>query len=133
MEKIHRAHISNGKVNFNDPDAFTQAKWQLEGQEVDIIIRRHRKTRTNPQNAYYFGVVVKLISEHTGYTPDETHEIIKQLFFAREIEIGDRIVTIATTTKENTQQWEDKMTMIRTWASGELGIFIPAPHEEVYL
>jgi len=129
MKAIHRATIKGGRIIFKNEARFAVAKSALEGQDVDVTLEKHRSARSTGQNRYYHGVVVQVISNHTGYTTEETHEILKQLFFSHEVTVGKKTVTIATTTKENTKEWEDKMGAIRSWASCELKCFIPEPNE----
>lgn len=128
MNKIHLATVDRGSLTFDDKYSFMQELAALAGQRVEVVIRKYRKRRSNNQNAYYHGVVVKLISDHTGYEADEVHEILKQLFFSKEIEVAGKVLMIATTTKETTSEWEDRMSQIRSWASIELGVFIPEPN-----
>lgn len=129
MDARLRAKITGGRIVFANEEAFLKTKSALEGKDVSVVISAWRKARSTPQNRYYHGVVIPLIAESTGYTNTETHEILKQMFFSKEVTIGKKTVLIATTTKENTVEWEEKMSMIRSWASGDLHIFIPEPNE----
>jgi hypothetical protein len=47
----------------------------FEGKKVDIIIERHKTKRTNPQNRYWWGVVLKLI---TDYMNEQGYELREQ-------------------------------------------------------
>ena len=38
------------------------------------------KQRSNQQSRYYWGIVVQILSEHTGFTKDEVHELLKRKF-----------------------------------------------------
>lgn len=100
--------------------------------------RAYRKDRSNQQNRYYWGVVLKALGDHTGYTPDEIHEFLKQNFLHRNY---IRIVTkkgtplkaniVRSTTDLTTTEFEDFMTKVRQWASLELSCWIPEPNEEI--
>ncbi len=93
--------------------------------------------RSNPQNRYYFGVVVKLISSHTGFSSLEIHEILKHKFLKRGVVLinnrGGREFQDITesTTDLNTVQFEEYLSKIRQWASEELSVYIPLPHEVI--
>lgn len=95
------------------------------------------KNRSTPQNKYYWSVVVKILSEETGYTTDEIHEIIKYKFLSerklfREHKGLQTFAWIAkSTTILDTKEFEELMTKIREWASQVLGIWIPEPNEEI--
>ncbi len=96
------------------------------------------KSRSNPQNSYYWGVIIKLISEHLGYTTEETHEILKYKFLKIDFEIPQKskaqteLVPISrSTTQLDTKEMEEYLSQVRMWASGDLGVFIPEPNEVI--
>jgi hypothetical protein len=76
-------------------------------------------TRSNPQNKYYFGVIVDMISEETGNEPEETHELLKLKFLKS---MGKKNTTQLTTVEFNTY-----IEKIQRWASIELSLIIPDP------
>jgi len=78
------------------------------------------KGRSNPQNRYFHGVVLPLLSDCTGYTDEEMKGIVKYKFGIKS--------TSALTTIEH----EEFMSKIRMWASRDLECWIPEPHEEGY-
>jgi dihydroorotate dehydrogenase len=96
-----------------------------------------KKQRSNNQNRYYHGVVVKTLSEHTGFTSDEMHEVLKHKFLKTYLHVVNKKgsveeVQISKSTKDlNTKEFEDYMTKVREWASIELGCWIPEPNEEL--
>jgi hypothetical protein len=79
-------------------------------------------------------VVCKLISDHTGYTPEEVHNFMKEKFLTdkKHIIIGgeERDVEEATTTRLTTKQFEEYCENIRRFASTELEVSIPEPGEQ---
>ena len=126
MNPIFKALIKHGKVVFYNVDMFNGYLISLEGKDVDVIVKKHKKTRSLPQNAYYFGVVVKLVSEETGFTSDEAHVALKMLF------LQDRtreIPTLRSTTSLSTTDFENYLEQIRVWAAQELNCVIPLPNE----
>ena len=100
----------------------------LAGKPVDVIVRTHRNTRTDPQNRFYFGVVVPLIAEECGYEKDEMHELLAMRFLRIEDDpvTGSprRKRTPATDTKEFGEYLDACMRF-----AAELGVYIPAPGE----
>ena len=95
-----------------------------------VIITEQKATRSVNQNNYYWGVVLEKLSDHTGFTPIEMHEVLKQMFNGTWVELKDNQYLIPTTTTTlNTKEFEDLMAKIRTWASIELGCFIELPNE----
>ena len=59
-------------------------------------IKRYRKNRSAEQNSYMWGVVYKLMSDETGYTPDEIHQLMGERFLSYE---KNGIKFIQSTTK----------------------------------
>lgn len=103
---------------------------KLEKNKCPTCYRILYRSRTLPQNAYYHGVVCQLIAEHTGYSIDEVHEVLKQMFLKNTIMIGNKEYNVPRSTKElDTVQMEEYLKHIREWASNDLGIYIPMPNE----
>ena len=95
------------------------------------------KERSNPQNRYYWGIVVESLSDHTGYDREEVHEIIKRKFLTEHRIIRGKkgeVIQVEVSNKTSnldTKQFEDLMSRIRIWASRELSVFIPEPNEQL--
>lgn len=94
---------------------------------VDITIRRHRKTRSDRQHRYYFGVVVAVLAEFTGYTSDEMHDALKWKFL--RVDPESLLPTVRSTTSLTTVEFEDFLELVRAWAAADLGVVIPLPNE----
>lgn len=94
----------------------------------------HIKGRSNPQNSYYWSVCVGMISEHTGFTPEEVHEILKNKFLSEpktlKLNSSPQLVFVTKSTTElDTRTFEEYLSRIRMFASQELSIYIPNPNE----
>lgn len=123
-----RIHIRNRR-QFDD-----QIRQFREGAEVEVEVTIRRATRSLAQNAYWWGVVVEMISEQTGYTPDEVHEFLKAKFIPKKLafcdgngEVVDEYVLGGSTRKMNTLQFGEYMETVRRWAAETLGLNIPDP------
>ena len=81
--------------------------------------------RTNKQNKYYWAVCVDLISEHTGFTPEEVHEVLKHKFLSPKERMGENIYP--NTTQLDTREFNTYIEKIQRWASMELSLVIPDP------
>lgn len=110
-----------------------------------VYFSDRKKPRSLQQNRYLWGVVYDRISTHTGYDPEEIHEICKAKFGLRTKYEGD----IAMFLKEDSQVWEagsmpvvefvkstrmfdtkemtEYIDKIRRWSSEKLGCYIPQP------
>lgn len=119
------------KVDKHHAEKFAQYKKELEGKEISIVIKRYHKGRSADQNAYYWGVVVKMIGDEIGMTMDEAHDLLRGRFLRRGILYNKkRYWTTLSTRDLDTVGMEDYLTQIRTWASFEFkGMKIPLPNE----
>lgn len=106
------------------------------GDEVELRIERKHATRSLNQHAWYWGCLVQLVSEHTGYSPDEIHEIYKAKFLPKRLAVlngnGDirgEFVIGGTTTRLNKLEFGEFCEAIRRWAAEELDVVIPDPEQ----
>lgn len=130
-----KGKIEGNKFIPNENNAFRNYVQSFEGQEVFLQIKKWRnyKKRSNQENKYYWSVVVQMLSDELGYTPDEMHEAIKYQFLAEpkevKIKTGKKMLIFpGSTATLSTTDFETLMSKIRSWASMELGIFIPEPN-----
>lgn len=100
-----------------------------EDAEIELILRKRTKKRTNPQNRYYWGIVVPMLAENFGYTKDEMHEALKWLFLRKP---DADPPTVGSTAKLQTKEFAAYIEQIQTWAATEHGIVIPDPDEMDY-
>ena len=89
-EIVATAQVKAGKLFIQHRRAFDQQirlldeRWMLE-----VTVKRLRATRSIQANRYWWGVCLALASEKTGYTPEELHEIAKQMFIPKKLAICD--------------------------------------------
>lgn len=118
----------DGKLTLDAPKAFAGAMRDMQRGPVIVHVEIYRARRTLQANRYYFGVVLKAISDHTGYDVEELHEYFKQTYNPHQITIGhDETVVGGSTRTLTTQQFHDYLDKIRRFASTELGITFPDP------
>lgn len=98
-----------------------------------IMIKVDRDSRSAKQNKYYWGVVVKLISDYTGFETDEVREFLKCKFlkYEKALPSGEVAELIASTTKLDTKEFEEFMEKVRAFAAQELDLIIPLPNEAI--
>ena len=75
------------------------------------------KQRSSPQNRYFHGVMLQILSDELGYTLEEIKGVVKYKF------------GIKSTSSLSTADFESFMSDIRQWASRDLSIWIPEPNE----
>lgn len=83
----------------------------------EITQKREKTLRSLAQNRYYFGIVVNEISNFHGYTPVETHELLKVT------------VWLETTTNLETDEFSFMCNLIRDVWQTKFLLRIPLPNE----
>lgn len=105
---------------------------QVYGKDSVEKIRKHafengspakKMTRSQKQNAYYWGVVLKIMGAEIGYLDSEIHQLMGKEFLSYEKSPGE--LFIRSTTELNTKEFEDYLTNVRRFAATELNIFVP--------
>ncbi len=134
LNPIFKFKKENGQGIFHDKEKLGEYLAGLPDGDYEILVRRKVKGRSKNQNDYMWGVVLQLLSDHTGHSPDEMHEAMKKMFNPIRIEIQTKkglefISTGKTTTGLSTIKMEEYLSQVRQWASEYLGVFIPLPNE----
>jgi len=113
----------------------------LTGKEIVISISKRTKRRSNPQNAYLWGVVYPLLLDGligVGYDISKgdtelIHEWSKKEFLQPikiERENGDSLTVPASTAKLTTVEFMEYVDRITQFAAEFLGTVIPPPNTE---
>jgi beta-glucosidase/6-phospho-beta-glucosidase/beta-galactosidase len=96
------------------------------GYKIDIQSIRH--SRSIPQNKYYWKIIVNMLGDELGYSPEEMHDALRIKFLTIH---SESLPTVQSTTKLTTKEFEEYTSKIREWASLELGVCIPLPNETI--
>lgn len=126
-----RGTVKGGKLIIIDRVAFDEHVAAFpEGTELGLVIAKRYKDRSDRQNGYYWGVVLKIISDHTGHSTEELHEIFKRKFLPPRILTyrGTTFKVPMSTTESDTLEFTDYIERIRAEA-GTMGITIPDPDQ----
>lgn len=91
-----------------------------------IEIQKSKSKRSLNQNKYYWGVIVTLFAEHTGYTSNESHQELAGMFLKYD---KDGKPFTRSTTELNTKEFEKYAEQCRFFMSQEWGINVPLPNE----
>lgn len=133
-EYVTTGVIEGGKLEIRNRAGLSQALRGMKDGEVLIRIERLRATRSMPQNKWYWGVIVQMLADHTGYTPDEMHEVLKAKFIPKRFavcdgngEVRDELVIGGSSAVLNTVEFGEYCEAIRQWAAADLGLDIPDP------
>lgn len=116
-------------LRFINPAKFKQHLLPLKGQLVMVTAEKLRKHRTDDQNRYYRGVVLKLIGDHCGYRGSEELEALHHEMKRRFLPNRGRLNIPVSTTALNTAEMTEYIENVRRWAAEELQLYIPDPNE----
>lgn len=136
-EVIATAQVRKGKLYIRDRETFDEAIRRLDDRwMLEVTVKRLRASRSQRQNRYWWGVCVALVSEHTGYTPEEIHEIAKQMFLPRKLAVCDgngevkgEFVMGGSTRTLNTAEFSEFVERFKQWAAETLDVAIPDADE----
>lgn len=140
MEKLelHGYITEGGTLHIQNRKRLEEWSKQYPGKQVLIKIERRGSKRSNPQNRYYWGVVVqevKLGFLNIGYemTAEETHYFLKEKFNSISIENKDGVnINVAGSTTQMTKtQFGEYIERIARFAAEFLSIKIPQPDESL--
>jgi hypothetical protein len=125
MNSTFTASIENGNLHIDNPAEYNRHINSLNGKRVNVTVEKQTRRRTLDQNAWYWGVVLKLISEHTGQDAQSLHEAFKYMF-SDKITIKGLVIPKSSRTRD-TIDFSEYCENIRQWARAFLGVEIPDP------
>ncbi len=131
---IFEADVVNGELKILPITRKAIARWVQTfktGDHLEIIIRKHKSKRSQEQNRYYWGVVIKTLGDHFGYDPEEMHEEMKLMFNPIRSKIDPARKIGGSTTKMDTIEFygdqDSYVERICRWAASEHGLYVPPP------
>jgi hypothetical protein len=142
VEKITIISNVNGGNLKRNRGLIKDAIKEYEGKDVLITFEKPKKKRSNPQNAFYYGVVIPIVQNclrDAGYimNNDATHDLIKLKFLKEVIltneETGEVLERVKSTTELSTSQFMDFISEIRIFTIEYFGADIPEPNENITL
>lgn len=123
----HFCTVKGGRVIHSDTIRWQKQLNALNGKECYITIAKKTKQRSLNQNAYYWPVIVEILSDYFVYTKNEMHEALKWQFL--RVEESGKPTRVRSTASLSTVEFEAFTREIREWAQSEYGVYIPEPNE----
>ncbi len=122
----HFGTVNKGKLTLNNKQLFNDQLQQFEGKQVVIKIVERNNNRTIDQNSLFWKWL-DIISKETGYTKEETKELISYKFLRRERqnEQGYTEVYLKGTSTLTKKEFNDLMNNISYWSTTTLNITLP--------
>lgn len=121
---VFQGQVVDGKLKLADAERFQSWVKTLNGKKIHITVKAERKQRSTAQNAYYWGVVIEILRDYFGYSPDEMHDALKWQFL--QIKHG-KLPTVRSTSPMSTAEFTDYIEGVRQWAASEHGVVVPDP------
>lgn len=99
--------------------------------------------RSRKANAYYRGVILVLMSEHSGHSPDDLHDVMCEMFISSErkqlefvSEITGEVLHVETDSRRSSKlgptAFYDFVESVRVWARDFLNVETPDPDPEYW-
>ena len=99
---------------------------------VDEAHKLWPRKRSNDQNAYWHGGIVKPLADYLGYMVFEMHELLKLQFLSQVVTGLDGVPKIigGSTADLSTVEFSDLCFKVRTWADTDLNFTLEPPPEK---
>ena len=88
----------------------------------------HKKPKSKKQRGYYWGTILPVIANYTGYTVEECHKLMKEMFLKVKPEmsgIGEKVLSTEALTTRECSLYYSKIR--HYWR--EMGVIIPDPED----
>jgi len=95
----------------------------------EVVVRDHKATRSVQQNRLYWQWV-GILSDQTGYSKDEVHELMAKKFLPPVVKevMGEMVEYRRSTTKLKVREMSEYMNQVEAFAAG-FGISLPHPQD----
>jgi hypothetical protein len=114
---VFYGNVIEGKIKLDNPTRFKAYKDGLEGKRVQLVLKEKQDIRSEELNRYYWGVVVAMLAEEIGESPEDMHEALKAHF------------KIKSTAALKTKEFLEFLEQVKRWAATFHGVNIPDPGE----
>lgn len=130
---LYYGKVVNKRIQWPGSEARRMAQHieKLDGQEIEVVLRKRKSKRSEQQNKYLFGCVYPLIAEHTGEHANLVHKWCAEEFLPKDVIkiAGKEKIVTPSTTELSTKTMAEYIERIRLWANEELQITIPSSNE----
>lgn len=110
--------------------ALKHADWQ---RRVVVTIAPEEKKRSLRANAYYRGVVLRMIADELGYEPDDLHECLLLKFSSKTVadpETGEEVRITQRSRTKTVDEFSAFLERVMLWAAEKLGMTFPEPRRD---
>lgn len=122
--------VRDGKLAANVRQGIADFIAQFDGEQIDLIVRRHKRQRSLDQNAYWWAVPIAILAEHCGYEPEQMHYALLGEWRGYIDGLhGQPIPRCASSSKLTTAEFTELIEWVQRWAAQVMDVQIPAPNE----
>lgn len=142
---IYQGNVKDGVISL--PKRLRKEVVQaFEGKYIQVVFKRKRKRRSDPQNRFYWGVVIPEIIQgmielgnNDLQLGNSSHaEMIHEFLKSELLDNGEEIILAGgelkklppSTTTTTTTEFMEYLDKVNKWAGEFLGITIPHPSEQ---
>lgn len=144
VELIYNAKVStDGIMTIQNRTAFNKELELFAGKEVEIVVKRKRSRRSNPQNRYFHGVAIPIVKQRLlelGFDEAHSNEWVKDFikFNCLKVEVtnpgtGEIMETLGKTSGLNKSEFADMVERLERFCAEKLDIQLPMPGEVLTL
>jgi len=120
--------VVEGKLKILNRAGFDALIQRMDGLELDILVRKHRKDRTLTQQGYLW-VIYQFIADNTdGWTKEDVHDAMRQMFLTDRTGPMPRLLS---TTELSTVEFNEYIERIAQFCAETLDLVIPEPQRMV--
>lgn len=129
LNPLFEVEVTNGSIPTWAFEKLQSIIEVLQDGLYQIVVRKPINKRSIMQNAYFHGVIVKILSDETGTDFYDMKDLLKTQFLRKEIIVNDKQYTIIRHShKLQKGEFEDFTKKCREFGD-RLGIYIPLPNE----
>jgi hypothetical protein len=132
--------VVDGRLPERDAKRIGEVIRKFDGKRVVVSVQEVKKTRSSQQNRYYWGCLIKLITDEfrdagNMVNGDDVHDFLK----AEVGKLSQVLVTVegevfrgpGSTAKLTTTEFSNYIEAVRAWAADRLDLKIPSPNETI--
>jgi len=140
----HTAKVQANKLVMDNKELFQWDLSNFEGKNIELMIKGLRNTRSNRMNRYYWGVLMKALTDffnleqtfNKKINVETTHELMKMKFLGTNIyrlPNGEDLEALEASSTLTNEEFIAYFENIIAWSAEMFGLIIPKPNEDEML
>ncbi len=137
----HTAKVQANKLVMDNRELFQWDLANFEGKNIELMIKGLKNTRSNRMNRYYWGVLMKALTDYFNLEQtfnkkidvETTHELMKMKFLGTNIfrlPGGEEMEALESSKNLTNTEYIAYFENIIAWSAEFLNLILPLPNEE---